>query len=120
MTYKRTKEIELRQSLRLIRNAIDAYKDASDEGRLPKDAGDSGYPKTLEALVEGVESTDPIPVKLKFLRRIPADPMTEEGEWVLRSYADDHDSDMWGGQDVYDVYSQSEEEALDGTTYRDW
>ena len=120
MTYKRTKEIELRQSLRLIRNAIDDYKNASDEGRLPKDAGDSGYPKTLEALVEGVESTDPIPVKLKFLRRIPKDPMTEEGEWGLRSYADDHDSDMWGGQDVYDVYSQSEEEALDGTTYRDW
>lgn len=120
MTYKRTQEIELRQNLRLIRNAIDAYKKATDDERIPKDAGGSGYPTSLEVLVEGVETTDPVPVKMKFLRRIPPDPMTEDGEWGLRSYADDYDSEIWGGQDVYDVYSQSDVPALDGSDYRDW
>lgn len=120
MTYKRTKEIELRQNLRLIRDAIDKYKEATEEGRLPKDAGDSGYPPDLETLVEGAETLDPVPIKLKFLRRIPRDPMTEDGEWGLRSYADEPDSDIWGGQDVYDVYCQSDDEALDGSNYRDW
>ena len=120
MTHKRTKEIELRQDLRLIRNAIDEYKKMVDEGRIAVEMNSTGYPPTLEALVDGVDSNDPTPIKLKFLRRIPKDPMTEDGAWGLRAYADAPDSDIWGGQDVYDVYSQSDEKALDGTYYRDW
>ncbi len=120
MTYKRTKELELRRNLRIIRNALDDYKVAYDKGRFPQGIGASGYPPTLDILVEGVETVDPVPIRMKFLRRIPKDPMTEDGDWGLRSYADEHDSDIWGGQDVYDVYSQSDGEALDGTDYRDW
>jgi general secretion pathway protein G len=120
MTYKRSKEIELRQNLRVIRTAIDRYQEMVDEGRIALELDGTGYPPTLEILVEGVESNDPDPIKIKFLRRIPKDPMTESGEWGLRSYADDPNSEIWGGQDVYDVYSQSDEEALDGSYYRDW
>lgn len=120
ITYKRTKEIELRQNLRIIRKAIDEYKRLVDEEKIEKDALASGYPKDLDVLVEGVNLKGPVPKKAKFLRRIPKDPMTEDGEWGLRSYADDSDSDIWGGQDVYDVYSTSDREALDGTYYRDW
>ena len=120
ITYKRTKEIELRQNLRIIRKAIDEYKRLVDEEKIEKDALASGYPKDLDVLVEGVNLKGPVPKKVKFLRRIPKDPMTEDGEWGLRSYADDPDSDIWGGQDVYDVYSTSDKEALDGTYYRDW
>jgi general secretion pathway protein G len=120
MTYKRTREIELRQNLRIIREALDKYKSMVDEKLIPKQALASGYPESLEILVEGVELKGPVPFKQKFLRRIPKDPMTEDGEWGLRSYFDDPDSDIWGGQDVYDVYSKSDEEALDGTPYRDW
>lgn len=120
ITYKRTKEIELRQNLRIIRKAIDEYKRLVDEEKIEKDALDSGYPKDLDVLVQGVNLKGPVPKKVKFLRRIPKDPMTEDGEWGLRSYADDPDSDIWGGQDVYDVFSTSDKEALDGTYYRDW
>jgi general secretion pathway protein G len=120
VTYKRTKEIELRQDLRIIRDAIDEYKRLVDENKIPKQALSSGYPESLEVLVKGVELQGPVPVKQKFLRRIPKDPMTEDGEWGLRSYADEPDSDMWGGQDVYDVYCKSDETALDGSLYRDW
>ena len=120
MTYKRTKEIELHQNLRIIRKAIDEYKKMVDDGRIALQVDGTGYPPTLDILVEGVDSNDPNPIKLKFLRRIPKDPMTEDGEWGLRSYADAPDSDVWGGQDVYDVYSQSDEQALDRTYYRDW
>jgi general secretion pathway protein G len=120
ITYKRTKEIELKQNLRIIRKAIDKYKRLVDEEKIEKDALASGYPKDLNVLVEGVNLKGPVPKKEKFLRRIPKDPMTEDGEWGLRSYTDDPDSDIWGGQDVYDVYSTSDKEALDGTYYRDW
>jgi general secretion pathway protein G len=120
MTYKRSREIELRQNLRIIRQALDEYKKKVDDGQISRDSDDSGYPPTLETLVEGVESTDPAPVLFKFLRRIPRDPMTEDGAWGLRAYADEPGSDIWGGQDVYDVYSLSDEQALDGTYYRDW
>ena len=120
MAYKRSREIELRQNLRIVRTALDEYKKKVDEGRIPKENDDSGYPPELAVLVEGVESTDAVPVIFKFLRRIPRDPMTEDGEWGLRAYADEPGSDIWGGQDVYDVYSQSDEQALDGTYYRDW
>ena len=120
MTYKRSQEIELRQNLRVIRDAIDDYKKMVDEGRIAMELDGTGYPPNLEILVEGAESNDPDPIKIKFLRRIPEDPMTEDGEWGLRSYADPPDSEIWGGQDVYDVYSQSEEQALDGSYYREW
>ena len=120
ITYKRTKEIELKQNLRIIRKAIDEYKRLVDEEKIEKDALSSGYPKDLEVLVQGVNLKGSVPKKVKFLRRIPKDPMTEDGEWGLRSYTDDPDSDIWGGQDVYDVYSTSDKEALDGTYYRDW
>lgn len=120
MTYKRSREIELRQNLRIVRNALDAYKKKVDDGLIPKETDDSGYPPDLTTLVEGVASSDAVPVTFKFLRRIPRDPMTENGEWGLRAYTDEPGSDIWGGQDVYDVYSQSDEQALDGTNYRDW
>ncbi len=120
ITYKRTKEIELRQNLRIIRKAIDEYKRLVDEEKIQKDALDSGYPKDLNVLVEGVNLKGPVPKKAKFLRRIPKDPMTEDGEWGLRSYTDEPDSEIWGGQDVYDVYSTSDREALNGTYYKDW
>lgn len=120
VTVKRSKEIELRQNLRIIREALDEYKRLVDEGKIPKKAMASGYPESLEALVKGVDLAGPVPVKRKFLRRIPKDPMTEDGEWGLRSYADEPDSEIWGGQDVYDVYSKSDEVALDGTPYKEW
>lgn len=120
MTYWRSREVELRQNLRTIRTAIDRYKEMVEEGKLPKEAGASGYPKRLEMLVEGVELPGPVPSKVKFLRRIPPDPMTDDGKWGLRSYADPFDSTIWGGQDVYDIYSLSEGRALDGSSYRDW
>lgn len=120
VTRKRSREIELRQDLRIIRQAIDEYKRDVDEGKIPKQLMDSGYPPSLEILVKGVEVPGPVPVKKRFLRRIPRDPVTEDGEWGLRSYSDDFESQIWGGQDVYDVYSKSDEVALDGTPYNQW
>jgi len=120
VSYKRAKEIELKQNLRKIRNAIDDYKRQVDAGKISKNAQDSGYPETLEILVEGMVIKGPVTRRMKFLRRTPKDPMVEDGEWNLRSYADDYDSEIWGGQDVYDVFSKSEKQALDGTYYKDW
>lgn len=117
---KRSREIELRQCLRDIRSALDEYKRYADDGKIAKQAADNGYPRDLEVLVKGVDLAGPVPVKKKFLRRVPKDPMTEEGEWGLRSYSDEPDSEIWGGQDVYDVYSKSDEVALDGTAYNQW
>jgi general secretion pathway protein G len=120
VSYKRTKEMQLRQHLRLIRNALDEYKQLTDEGLIAKSADSSGYPESLEVLVKGVDLKTPKPLKRKFLRRIPKDPFSEDGEWGLRSYADDSESTIWGGQDVYDIYSQSDKQSLDGTYYKDW
>lgn len=120
VTQKRLKEIELKRNLRIIRRALDEYKRLADEGKIETEAFSSGYPKSLEVLVQGVDLKGPVPFKKRFLRRIPKDPMTEDGKWGLRSYFDDPDSDTWGGQDVYDVYSKSDKQALDGTYYRDW
>ena len=86
MTYKRTKEIEMKQNLRTIRTALDKYKKLTDEGKIPKEALSSGYPKEFDLLVKGIDLQGPVPVKIKFLRRIPKDPMVEDGEWGLRSY----------------------------------
>lgn len=119
-TTKRLKEAELRQALRTMRDAIDEYKRYSDAGLIPVDLGTDGYPKELEILVEGVEVIGQIDKKVKFLRRIPLDPMTGEEEWGLRSYQDEWDSDSWGGENVYDVYSQSQGVGLNEVPYRKW
>ncbi len=124
VTMQRQREAELRRSLREMRTAIDRYKDAVDLGMIGGTdvrAGSEGYPPDLETLVEGIEVTnDATGRKLKFLRRIPFDPMTQGTEWGLRSYQDDPESSNWGGDNVYDVYTTSQAEALDGTNYNEW
>ena len=117
-TVKRHKEAELRLALRQIRTAIDEYKRMSDQGLIPLTIGGEGYPENLEVLVEGVEIVGQ-ETKMRFLRRIPIDPMTHD-DWVLRSYQDDPDATSWGGENVYDVRTSSEGTALDGTKYADW
>src|SRR5215203_5369440 len=121
---KRAQEVELRGALREIRTAINHHKDAADLGVLASTelrAGSEGYPATLEVLVEGVRAGgDATGRKLKFLRRVPLDPMTMSTEWDLRSYQDGPDAKTWGGQNVFDVYSRSTGTASDGTKYRDW
>jgi len=124
VTIQRTKEAELRRSLREMRTAIDKYKDAVDAGLIGSidvKVGSEGYPPDLDTLVEGVGvAGDASGRKLKFLRRIPLDPLTNSTEWGLRSFQDKPDSTSWGGGNVYDVYSKSEGTALDGTKYKDW
>ncbi len=124
VTAQRQREAELRRSLREMRTAIDKFKDAVDQGLIATTElrpGSEGYPSELETLVEGVPvANDASGRKLKFLRRVPIDPMTSGTEWGLRSYQDKADSTSWGGQNVFDVYTTSEATALDGTKYRDW
>lgn len=121
---QRQREVELRRALREMRTAIDRFKDAADAGliastQLEPESG--GYPASLELLVEGIAAANtPSETKLKFLRRIPVDPMTNSTEWGLRSYQDSPDSTSWGGQNVFDVYTRSTATGLDGTRYRDW
>jgi general secretion pathway protein G len=121
---QRQKEAELRRALREMRTAIDKFKDAADAQMIPPTelkVGNEGYPPTLETLVEGVSvANDATGRKLKFLRRVPVDPMTGSDEWGMRAYQDKPDSTRWGGQNVYDVFSQSDATALDGTKYKDW
>ena len=122
VTVKRTKEIELQRSLRLIRDAIDAYKadydKAKEQKKIITTLGETGYPESLETLVEGTEWGDLYPFPRRYLRRIPKDPFDRYDEgWGLRSSTDDPDSTIWGGEDVYDVHSQSDGIALDGTPY---
>ena len=117
---RRMKEAELRQELRSMRLAIDEYKRYSDAGLIPLDLGSEGYPKDLEVLVEGVELVGQVDKKIRFLRKIPIDPMTGEAEWGLRSLQDEPDTDSWGGENVYDVYSLSEAVGLNGVPYREW
>lgn len=121
---QREREAELRRYLREMRTAIDKYKDAVDNGLIGSidvKAGSEGYPPDLETLVEGVGvANDASGRKLKFLRKVPIDPMTSSTEWGLRSYQDRPDATSWGGQNVFDVYTKSTGIALDGTKYRDW
>jgi len=117
---KREKEIELRTALREIRTAIDKFKDASDRGCIMVKVDTEGYPEKLQDLVDGVQMVGAVDKKLKFLRRIPVDPMTKSAEWGLRSYQDDPKSASWGGQNVFDVYTKSEGTAFDGTKYKEW
>ncbi len=121
---KRHREVELRGYLQMMRDAIDQYKKYSDEGLIKQtDVDQMGYPRSLEELVEGVEVSDPQSPeskKVQFLSRIPVDPFTEQTEWGRRSYQDDWNSDSWGGENIYDVYSLAPGRALDGTYYREW
>lgn len=124
VTMQRQREAELRRGLREMRTAIDRYKDAGDLGLIGGveiEADNDGYPESLEVLVEGVEVVnDASGRKMRFLRRIPFDPMTGSRDWGLRSYQDDPDSQRWSGDNVYDVYTKSTATALDGTPYREW
>ena len=114
---KRQKEHDLRIALWEMRDAIDRYKDASDRGAFQTKVGTEGYPPDLDTLVKGVDVGGK---KVRFLRRIPEDPMTGSTEWGMRSMQDDPDSDSWGGQNVFDVFTKSQGEGLDGTKYKDW
>ncbi|SRR5712692_2814204 len=117
VTIKREKERELRHDLWMMRDAIDRYKDAADRGAFQIKVGSEGYPPDLDTLVNGV---DVATKKLKFLRRIPIDPMTGDTDWGLRSMQDDPKSDSWDGNNVFDVYTKSNATGLDGTKYKDW
>ncbi len=129
MTMKRARELELRRDLRIIRTALDDYRKSYDQAIADKKImsvmDKSGYPETLQVLVDGYDFGGLTNYKKKFLRRIPVDPFNptkpgEEPKWGLRSYNDQPDSSSWGGEDVYDVYSLSGETAIDGTKYKDW
>ena len=113
---------DLRYALTTMRAAIDKYKDNCDQGFFgPPKIGSNCYPETLETLVEGMKlAQDPNGAKLKFLRRIPRDPFTNKFEWGMRSTEDDPTSKSWGGQAVFEVFTKSEEKALDGTPYSEW
>ena len=119
-TVKRSKEMELRADLREMRAAIDEFKRYSDAGLIPIELGTDGYPKELGVLVEGVDVVGQVDRRVRFLRRIPIDPMTGEDEWGLRSYQDDWDATSWGGENVYDVYSLSGGVGLNGVPYTKW
>ena len=124
VSIQRQRESELRRDLRDMRTAIDKFKDAADAGAISAfdiKAGSENYPATLDILVDGVtRANDASGVKLKFLRRIPIDPMTHSADWGMRAYSDLPDSTAWGGSSVFDVYTKSEGKALDGTKYKDW
>ena len=124
VTAQRQREVELRRSLREIRTAIDKFKDAVDQGQIPTtelEPGNEGYPPDLETLVNGVSAAnDATGRKLKFLRKIPIDPMTNSTAWGKRAYQDRPDSQSWGGKNVFDVYSTYKGTGLDGTKYQDW
>lgn len=121
---QRQKEVELRRALREMRTAIDRYKDAADLQQISNleiEPDDMGYPPDLETLVKGAtKAGDATQSKMRFLRRVPTDPMTGEAEWGLRSYQDRPDSTSWGGQNVFDVYSTATGTGLDGIPYSEW
>jgi general secretion pathway protein G len=118
---RRDRERDLRWALEDIRKAIDKYKDMCDQGQLgPSKLGTECYPETLEAMVEGVKQAGKVDTKIRFLRRIPKDPMTNSFDWGKRSMQDDPKSTSWGGQAVFDVYTKSTAKAGDGTNYSDW
>jgi len=123
---KREKEIELARDLRLMREAIDAYKRLADEKKIQVEQGTDGYPPDLQTLVSGVEVSGGAEEGgggkkiVRFLRRVPKDPMTNSTDWGLRSSQDAPDVDSWGGENVYDVYTKSRAKALDGSPFREW
>jgi general secretion pathway protein G len=117
LSIKREKEHELRYDLWQMRDAIDRYKDAADRGAIRTKVDSQNYPPDLDELVKGVDMGGK---KVRFLRKVPVDPMTGNSDWGLRSVQDDPDSDSWGGQNVFDVYTKSQDTALNGTKYKDW
>lgn len=121
-TIVRQREAELRRDLREMRDAIDRYKDLADSNKIRVQVGSEGYPPDLDTLVKGVAvgGAGATGHNIRFLRRIPVDPMTGQTDWGLRSVQDDPDSQSWGGNNVFDVYSKSTGIALDGTKYSDW
>ncbi len=121
-TVIREREKELRYDLRDMRTAIDKYKDLADQQKIRVELGSEGYPPDLDTLVKGVAvgGTGAAGKNMRFLRRVPVDPMTGHAEWGMRSVQDDPDSNSWGGKNVFDVYSKSSGTALDGTKYSDW
>jgi len=120
MVIREKKESLLRYDLREMRDAIDRYKDAADKNLIQSAAGTENYPPDLQTLVQGVPLSQAKEKHLRFLRSIPVDPMTGKKDWGLRSVQDDPDATAWGGQDVFDVYSESTATAMDGTKYSDW
>jgi general secretion pathway protein G len=119
-TRLRLKEMELRSALREVRAAIDEFKRYTDAGLLPVDFGTDGYPAELEVLIEPIDVVGQIDKQIRFLRRIPIDPMTGEQEWGLRSTSDEPDSTSWGGENVFDVYSLADGIGIDGVPYSEW
>ena len=119
-TVVREKEAELHYDLRTMKDAIDRYKDLADQHKFRTEVGSENYPPDLETLVKGVQLGAGDDKRLRFLRKIPVDPMTGRADWGLRSISDDPDSTSWGGKNVFDVYSKSTGTALDGTKYSDW
>jgi len=115
----RQKEAELRRDLLEMRDAIDRYKDAADHNLIHVEIGSEGYPPDLEALAKGVQLGNSSDHKIRFLRKIPVDPMTGRADWGVRAVGDDADSTSWGGKNVFDVYSKATGTALDGTKYSD-
>jgi general secretion pathway protein G len=124
VSMKRTREAEYRRTIREVRAAIDKFKDMGDRGLLAQTElpfGSENYPTSLDVLVQGVLlANDASGRRYKFLRRIPIDPLTGSSDWGKRSYQDAPDSKVWGGQNVYDIYTKFEGTALDGTKYKDW
>ena len=121
-TIVREREKELRRDLRDMRTAIDRYKDYADRGMIRTEVGSEGYPPDLDTLVKGVAlgASGANGKNVRFLRRVPVDPMTGQADWGMRSIQDDPDSQSWGGKNVFDVYSKSQGSALDVTKYTDW
>lgn len=120
MAVKRTKEVDLRRNLRVIRDALDEYKRYAAEKKISVEVDSTGYPKKLEMLVEGVDLAGQQGKKKKFLRRMPIDTITNSAEWGMRCYEDESDAISWCGKDVFDVFTKSEDTALDGTKYKEW
>jgi general secretion pathway protein G len=116
----RQKEAELRRDLQDMRDAIDRYKEAADRSQIRVAIGSEGYPPDLETLATPVQLGSGSDTKIRFLRKIPVDPITGRADWGLRAVSDDPDSTSWGGKNVFDIYSKSTATALNGTKYSDW
>ncbi|MGP0072693.1 MAG: type II secretion system protein [Bryobacteraceae bacterium] len=118
---QRDKERDLERALTEMRNAIDKFKDDMDAQKIgPAKLDSDNYPESLQQLVDGIKATGAVDKKMKYLRRIPKDPMTNSYDWGLRSDRDDNDSQSWGGQNVFNVYTKSMDKARDGTPYAQW
>ena len=120
-SHRRQQELELRRNLREIRSAIDEYKKLADQQKIKAPPADNnGYPESLEILVEGAPATGSTSRKIRFLRRVPIDPMTGKSDWGMRSVTDEPTSSSWGGGSVYDIYSISQGSGMNGRPYKEW